>query len=124
MNGRHKNGLVAGVLVALLALSAASTVLAQAPAAPAQGRGAGGAAAPAQGGGGGGRGGAPYTPAAGAKDLKHRHWRLGRDSPAVAVEVLVENRVAQDQHAPSPKAFEQALETVSTWNQTHGQRKL
>jgi hypothetical protein len=68
MAGRRNSGFAGGALVALLAVSAASTAFAQAPA-PAQGRGAGAAGAPAQG-GGGGRGGAPYTPAAGAKDLR------------------------------------------------------
>ncbi|MGH9239892.1 MAG: hypothetical protein ACRD3G_17760 [Vicinamibacterales bacterium] len=59
-------------LVLIFAFSVAAASYAQAPAQPpAQGRGAGAAGAPAQGGGqGGGRGGAPYTPAAGAKDLR------------------------------------------------------
>src|SRR5688500_700104 len=58
-------------LVLIFALGIAAASFAQAPPAPAQGRGAGAAGAPAQGGGqGGGRGGAPYTPAAGAKDLR------------------------------------------------------
>jgi hypothetical protein len=68
MDGRRHRRLVHGALIALLAAGAASTAFAQAPA-PAAGRGAGAAGAPAQG-GGGGRGGAPYTPAAGAKDLR------------------------------------------------------
>ena len=57
-------------LVLIFAVGVAAASDAQAPAAP-QGRGAGAAGAPAQGGGqGAGRGGAPYTPAAGAKDLR------------------------------------------------------
>jgi hypothetical protein len=59
---------IAVLLASILAIGVSSTAFAQAPAAP-QGRGAGAAGAPAQG-GGGGRGGAPYTPAAGAKDLR------------------------------------------------------
>ena len=56
--------------VAVLAIGVASTAAAQAPAG-AQGPGAAGAPAPGRGQGqGGGRGGAPYTPAAGAKDLR------------------------------------------------------
>jgi hypothetical protein len=59
-------------LVGVLAIGVATTASAQAPPAGqgAQGRGAGAAGAPAQGGAPGGRGGAPYTPAAGAKDLR------------------------------------------------------
>ena len=57
-------------LVLIFAFGIAAASFAQAPPAPAQGRGAGTAGAPAQGGGQGGRGGAPYTPAAGAKDLR------------------------------------------------------
>jgi hypothetical protein len=56
----------------VLAVGMAATAFAQAPPAAqgAQGRGAGAAGAPAPGAAQGGRGGAPYTPAAGAKDLR------------------------------------------------------
>ena len=62
-------------LTVVLAIGVASTAFAQAPPAGAQGRGAGAAGAPAPGAQGRGRGadpnaGAPYTPAAGAKDLR------------------------------------------------------
>jgi hypothetical protein len=63
-------------LAFVLAITLASTVSAQAPPAGAQGRGAGAAGAPAadgaqgRGRGANPNGGAPYTPAAGAKDLR------------------------------------------------------
>src|SRR5262245_9622603 len=66
-----------GVVIAVaLTISLPSSAIAQARGAapgaePAQaGRGAGAGGGGAQGGGRGGRGGAPYTPTAGAKDLK------------------------------------------------------
>src|SRR5688572_14863080 len=62
-----RNGWTAPAFALVLALGAASTAGAQAPAG-AQGPGAGGQ--PPAGARGGGRGGAPYTPAAGAKDLR------------------------------------------------------
>ena len=68
MNSRRRIRHISLVLIFAFGFAAAS--VAQAPPAPAQGRGAGTAGAPAQGGGQGGRGGAPYTPAAGAKDLR------------------------------------------------------
>ena len=63
----RRNGWTAAAFAFVLAIGAASTAGAQAPAG-AQGPGGGGQA-PA-GARGGGRGGAPYTPAAGAKDLR------------------------------------------------------
>ena len=57
-----------GACALVLAIGVASTAGAQQPPAGAQGRGGGQAPAGAQGGGRGG--GAPYTPAADAKDLR------------------------------------------------------
>ena len=63
----RRNGWTAVASALVLAIGPASTAGAQVPAG-AQGPGGGQVPAAAQ--GGGGRGGAPYTPAAGAKDLR------------------------------------------------------
>src|SRR5829696_8032275 len=75
---RERNRWTTGACAVVFAIGVASTASAQAPPAGqgGQGRGAGGAGAPApgaaqgQGRGGAANGGAPYTPAAGAKDLR------------------------------------------------------
>jgi hypothetical protein len=64
----HRNGWTTAAFVLVLATVVISTTGAQQAPAPAQGRGGGQAPAGTQGGGRGG--GAPYTPAAGAKDLR------------------------------------------------------
>src|SRR5688572_20912837 len=63
----RRNRWTAAAFALVLAIGAASTAGGQQGPAGAQGRGGGQARAGAQ---AGGRGGAPYTPAAGAKDLK------------------------------------------------------